>query len=162
MVVVILIVAIGTCQLSGTSHAVFTFLAFFHGHSLTVLHLLGSSSVASMSMKKALPLLFIFMSSIWKLLLCAIDLTPVILGTIGGRGFFILGEFLTPYYCLMSFFISSLMYSDIVTELRFAFVSTCLRISSLSRSFNVVVLGSTDVLMFFLLSWSSICFFRCC
>lgn len=122
---------------------------------------LGSSSVASMSMKKALPLLFIFMSSIWKLLLCAIDLTPVILGTIWGRGFFIFGEFLTPYYCLMSFFISSLMYSDIVTELRFAFVSTCLRISSLSRSFNVVVLGSTDVLMFFLLSWSSICFFRC-
>ena len=54
---------------------------------------LGSSSVASMSMKKALPLLFIFMSSIWKLLLCAIDLTPVILGTIWGRGFFIFGEF---------------------------------------------------------------------
>lgn len=47
MVVVILIVAIGTCQLSGTSHAVFTFLAFFHGHSLTILHL-SSLSASSM------------------------------------------------------------------------------------------------------------------
>lgn len=160
MVVVILIVAIGTCQLSGTSHAVFTFLAFFHGHSLTILHL-SSLSASSMEISGR-GFLITFMSSIWKLLLCAIDLTPVILGTIRERGFFIFGEFLTPYYCLMSFFISSLMYSDIVTELRFAFVSTCLRISSLSRSFNVVVLGSTDVLMFFLLSWSSICCFCSC
>ena len=91
MVVVILIVAIGTCQLSGTSHAVFTFLAFFHGHSLTILHL-SSLSASSMEISGR-GFLITFMSSIWKLLLCAIDLTPVILGTIWGKGFFIFGEF---------------------------------------------------------------------